>query len=1323
MGPDRALGAGAAWVVALASVVAVAAGCGTKAVPTVRPLDGGLDGRPGDGGGDAPLTLDGRGDGVGDGFVRPDVGTCTTPPAMKKPMGQACGCHEECNSGFCVDGVCCSSACGGPCLACNVQGSMGQCTPVPDGQPPVDPAQCMKQPASSCGFDGLCNGLGGCRRHPDGTECAPGRCAGNGIVGGKQCNDGSCSAEATVACFPYGCDGSSNKCFARCTSDSQCAGEPCRDGQCGKKSPGAVCQTGAECESGSCADGVCCNVACSGPCVSCKEPGKMGQCTPVAAGAPDPHGICPVEPPETCGSSGACNGLGGCARYTVGTVCRLGSCSGGSFMPPSVCDGQGTCEGGSPISCAPFLCKDGACQGTCASAADCVPPNSCQGQSCGKKGLGQVCRAASECGSGFCVDGVCCDSGCDGRCVFCAQPNALGRCVNVPADAADPRASAGVTDPARICPDQGAASCGTNGRCDGQGGCASYANGTICQAESCDASANRYAIGTCLNGACATTTRSCTPNRCNGNQCGQRCTTDTECATPNVCVRGSCGRKPNGEPCTASNPTECASGICAQGVCCASACTGSCVSCALPQSAGVCTPVPAGAADPTGQCQDQRAPSCGRDGVCDGRGQCRLYASGTVCANSSCSGGMARAASRCDGMGMCIAAPIVACAPIIVCNASGTACETTCVSDAQCVTGTKCFNGRCGLLGNGRPCTGNGDCMSGFCVDGVCCNSACGGNNQNDCQACSRAAGAGGDGSCGARNGARCSDGNPCTLNDACRGMNCNGTELACTALDQCHNAGTCDRASGRCTNPPKADGSTCNDMNRCTSADACRGGSCAGTVVMCMGGGGQCQDPAACDPADGTCKIPNKLPGTMCNDGNACTQTDTCQAGVCGGSNAIACPETACQMAGSCDAASGMCSRVNKPNGTACNADNNMCTTDSCQNGTCEMGPTRTCVAGMACQAASSCDPADGQCKGGANLDNGTSCSDGNACTGPDTCTNGMCAGPVSVTCPGATMCRNASTCDANSGTCVGGGPRTGMGCDDGSACTTGDTCGADGECHGTAVSCQGETACLNASVCNPASGCAARTPKPSSAACDDGNACTSGDHCDGAGVCVGGTTMSCPSSNVCRGSGTCDPVSGACNEGPPMNGIPCSDNNMCTVSDICSGGSCQAGAPLSCPPPPVCFQGGCDPAAGCTNGDPVSAGTMCNDGNLCTIGDTCNGSGSCQPGAAVDCSDDNLCTSDPCSPATGCGTHPPVDCNDSNMCTADSCGPTIGCVHTPVDCNDNDMCTTDSCATASGCAHATVSCDDGMMCTMDSCAPGTGCANTPITGTAECP
>src|SRR4029453_10018966 len=150
----------------------------------------------------------------------------------------------------------------------------------------------------------------------------------------------------------------------------------------------------------------------------------------------------------------------------------------------------------------------------------------------------------------------------------------------------------------------------------GQGGCQTYPNGAICQPESCDPGANRYAVGTCRSGACTVSSRTCAPNRCNGSRCGQRCSEDSQCATPNVCVRGSCGKKPNGEPCSEMTASECASGICAQGVCCASACSGNCVSCALPQSAGVCTPVPNGTPDPSNGCQDKNAVSCDEDGLC-----------------------------------------------------------------------------------------------------------------------------------------------------------------------------------------------------------------------------------------------------------------------------------------------------------------------------------------------------------------------------------------------------------------------------------------------------------------------------------------------------------------------------------------------------------------------------------------------------------------------------------------------------------------------------------------------------------------------------------
>jgi uncharacterized repeat protein (TIGR03806 family) len=69
------------------------------------------------------------------------------------------------------------------------------------------------------------------------------------------------------------------------------------------------------------------------------------------------------------------------------------------------------------------------------------------------------------------------------------------------------------------------------------------------------------------------------------------------------------------------------------------------------------------------------------------------------------------------------------------------------------------------------------------------------------------------------------------------------------------------------------------------------------------------------------------------------------------------------------------------------------------------------------------------------------------------------------------------------------------------------------------------------------------------------------------------------------------------------------------------------------------------------------------CNDNNLCTGTETCVG-GQCQAGAALVCNDNNPCTSNNCVPATGC-SYPSngtcctsnADCNDGTACTNDSC------------------------------------------------------------------
>src|SRR5262245_23694974 len=55
-----------------------------------------------------------------------------------------------------------------------------------------------------------------------------------------------------------------------------------------------------------------------------------------------------------------------------------------------------------------------------------------------------------------------------------------------------------------------------------------------------------------------------------------------------------------------------------------------------------------------------------------------------------------------------------------------------------------------------------------------------------------------------------------------------------------------------------------------------------------------------ACD-----CKNPLTKDGTLCNDYNPCTQTDTCQKGVCTGANPVTCPSSSACVIGVCDPSS----------------------------------------------------------------------------------------------------------------------------------------------------------------------------------------------------------------------------------------------------------------------------------------------------------------------------------------------------------------------------------------------------------------------------------
>src|SRR5207247_1149251 len=134
-------------------------------------------------------------------------------------------------------------------------------------------------------------------------------------------------------------------------------------------------------------------------------------------------------------------------------------------------------------------------------------------------------------------------------------------------------------------------------------------------------------------------------------------------------------------------------------------------------------------------------------------------------------------------------------------------------------------------------------------------------------------------------------DGDACTLFDQCQGGICaSAGSVLCTPQDPCHAAGVCDPATGVCSNPTAANGTSCSDGNVCTQSDTCQNGICTGSNPITCIAQDQCHAAGTCDTSTGACSNPVKTDGTGCDDANPCTQSDACQAGICTGTNPVAC-------------------------------------------------------------------------------------------------------------------------------------------------------------------------------------------------------------------------------------------------------------------------------------------------------------------------------------------------------------------------------------------------------------------------------------------------
>ncbi|MHB8873293.1 MAG: Kelch repeat-containing protein [Myxococcaceae bacterium] len=393
----------------------------------------------------------------------------------------------------------------------------------------------------------------------------------------------------------------------------------------------------------------------------------------------------------------------------------------------------------------------------------------------------------------------------------------------------------------------------------------------------------------------------------------------------------------------------------------------------------------------------------------------------------------------------------------------------------------------------GLQCTSGAQCPTGFCADGFCCDTAC---NAGACDACSIVLGAPLNGVCTALSNTPCTDGDGCTAGDSCQSGVCiPGAAVTCSA-GQCTDVGTCDTATGLCSQPPKADGLACVDGNACTQTDTCQSGVCVGGSTTACLPLDQCHDVGVCNTSTGMCSQPVKSNGSICDDTSACTINDRCVSGTCTGTP-VACPASDfCHLAGTCDPATGACSNPTKPEGTSCN-DGNLCSSaDACIAGVCT-GTATVCAPASQCHVAGTCNASTGLCSSPLKTD-GSSCDDGNACTRTDTCQVGVCQGGNTVACTPMDSCHDVGVCDVATGSCSTPAKANGSGCDDQNACTTTDRC-TSGVCQGTPVVCFVGGECYEPGSCTASSGACSFPMKA------DGTACS-------IGVCKTGLCVSAP-------------------------------------------------------------------------------------------------------------------------------------------------------------------------------------------------------------------
>jgi hypothetical protein len=270
--------------------------------------------------------------------------------------------------------------------------------------------------------------------------------------------------------------------------------------------------------------------------------------------------------------------------------------------------------------CVDGLCCDRSCTGLCEACTAAKKGSGADGV-CGEipegkdpndmcaKGLGAKCGAAQECSTGFCEDGVCCDAVCAGVCQACNVEGNFGKCIPV----------IGAPPPSRDpCPMDDTKEPCSQRLCDGKdpGKCQGYVV-TPCRQAACSAGLSVGAASCDGQGHCpAASPRACDPFVCKGVACVEACVTDADCVDGYRCNDGICETGCDGDHTvtTATGSVDCAPYRCS-----VAACKTTCTSindCAAPFVCGL-----------QGQCISASAAGADADGSESGCG-CRAQSRG-----------------------------------------------------------------------------------------------------------------------------------------------------------------------------------------------------------------------------------------------------------------------------------------------------------------------------------------------------------------------------------------------------------------------------------------------------------------------------------------------------------------------------------------------------------------------------------------------------------------------------------------------------------------------------------------------------------------------